>query len=242
MDKHVILFDLDGTLTDPKEGITKSVQHALEYYGIREDDLDKLEPFIGPPLVDSFQEFYNFSEEDAKAAVPKFQEYFKVKGMFENEPYEGIHECLQALCDEGIILAVATSKPEVFAEKILEHFDLRRYFTAVGGADIEETRVRKDEIIAYTLKEKLGVSKEEADIIMVGDRKHDTMGAHANGIESVGVLYGYGDVEEFMEAETEFIVCTVEELKGFLLNWAKPEEPEENMPVNPFEELFFGFF
>lgn len=164
---HIILFDLDGTLTDPKEGITKSVQHALQAYGIDEPDLDKLCPFIGPPLSDSFKEYYGFSEAQAREAIGYFHEYFTKQGMFENKVYPGIREMLTRLKDAGLTLAVATSKPEPFAIQILEHFDLLSYFTLVGGADMEEIRVRKGDVIAYTL-DRLGTTPEESKIIMDG--------------------------------------------------------------------------
>ena len=163
---HIILFDLDGTLTDPKEGITKSVQHALQAYGINEPDLDKLCPFIGPPLSDSFKEYYGFSEAQAREAIGYFHEYFTKQGMFENKVYPGIREMLTRLKDAGLTLAVATSKPEPFAIQILEHFDLLSYFTLVGGADMEEIRVRKGDVIAYTL-DRLGTTPEESKVIMV---------------------------------------------------------------------------
>lgn len=176
---HIILFDLDGTLTDPKEGITKSVQHALRAYGIDEPDLDKLCPFIGPPLSDSFQEYYGFSKAQAREAIGHFHEYFTKQGMFENKVYPGIPEMLTKLQKAGITLAVATSKPEPFAIQILEHFNLLSYFTLVGGADMEEIRVRKGDVIAYTL-DRLHTTPEQSKIIMVGDRKHDIIGAHEN--------------------------------------------------------------
>ena len=196
---HIILFDLDGTLTDPKEGITKSVQHALQAYGIDEPDLDKLCPFIGPPLSDSFKEYYGFSEAQAREAIGHFHEYFTKQGMFENKVYPGIREMLTRLKDAGLTLAVATSKPEPFAIQILEHFDLLSYFTLVGGADMEEIRVRKGDVIAYTL-DRLGTTPEESKVIMVGDRKHDVLGARENGLPCAGVLYGYGSREELEEA------------------------------------------
>ena len=160
---HIILFDLDGTLTDPKEGITKSVQHALQAYGIDEPDLDKLCPFIGPPLSDSFKEYYGFSEAQAREVIGHFHEYFTKQGMFENKVYPGIREMLTRLKDAGLTLAVATSKPEPFAIQILEHFDLLSYFTLVGGADMEEIRVRKGDVIAYTL-DRLGTTPEESKV------------------------------------------------------------------------------
>ena len=147
MKKQYILFDLDGTLTDPAEGITKSVQYALKHFGIEEDDLEKLQPFIGPPLMESFMDFYGFSEEQAREAVTYYREYFRPQGIFENEVYKGIPELLEKLTDAGKTLILATSKPVVFAEQILEHFDLRQYFEFIGGSDIEQTRAKKTEIL-----------------------------------------------------------------------------------------------
>ena len=214
--RKIILFDLDGTLTDPMEGITKSVQHALKAYGIIEEDLTKLCPFIGPPLKDSFMEFYGFSEKDGKEAISVFHEYFTARGMFENKVYDGMEDMLTALKEAGYVLAVATSKPECFAMQILEHFKLDSYFEVVGGADMEEIRVRKGDVIKYTL-DRLAF-KDGEQIVMVGDRKHDILGAKEAGLQSIGVLYGYGDREEFMEAGADYIVETVGELEAFLLH------------------------
>jgi len=216
--ERIILFDLDGTLTDPKEGITKAVQHALRAYGIEEPDLDKLCPFIGPPLADSFMEFYGFSEKDAREAIHYFHEYFIGRGMFENRPYDGIGTMLQSLREEGFTLAVATSKPDIFAEQILEHFELRNYFKLVGGADMEEKRVKKGEVIAYTL-DLLGVDPKKTPVMMVGDRKHDVIGAKENHIPCIGVLFGYGSREELSEAGADYLAESVENLGEILQMW-----------------------
>ncbi|MEG2123876.1 MAG: HAD family hydrolase [Clostridium sp.] len=221
--KKIILFDLDGTLTDPMVGITKSVSHALKAYGIIEEDLEKLCPFIGPPLTDSFKEFYGFSEEDAKAAIPIFHEYFVGRGMYENKVYEGIEEMLGSLRDAGYTLAVATSKPEPFAIEILRHFSLLSYFDLVGGADMEEVRVKKGDVITYTLERlemingPLDTLKASGNIIMVGDRKHDICGAKEAGLPSIGVLYGYGSRAELTEAGADVIAATVKDLQEILL-------------------------
>lgn len=220
--KSIILFDLDGTLTDPKEGITKSVQHALRAYGIEEPDLDKLCPFIGPPLADSFQEFYGFDEEKAREAIPVFHEYFVDRGIFENRVFPGIRALLSELKEAGCILAVATSKPELFAGQILDHFKLLEFFDLVGGADMEETRVRKGDVILYTLAqlEKLmGEPICRSRVLMVGDRMHDVIGAKEAGIACVGVLYGYGDREELTKAGADKLAESVPELHQFLLGW-----------------------
>jgi len=215
MKKQYILFDLDGTLTDPAEGITKSVQYALKQFGIEEDDLEKLLPFIGPPLKESFMEFYGFSEEKALEAVDRYREYFGPKGIFENEVYKGIPELLEELTEAGRTLILATSKPVVFAEQILEHFDLRQYFEFIGGSDIEQTRAKKSEILQYILEECQLVDLTE--LVMVGDRKHDIIGAKQFGIDTVGVLYGYGSEEELTEAGADVLVDSVRKLREYLL-------------------------
>lgn len=212
--KTTILFDLDGTLTDPMMGITKSVQYALKKHGIIEEDLWNLTKFIGPPLMDSFKRYYGFSEEEARQAVVDYREYFAPTGKFENVVYNGIPEMLQALKEQGFVLAVATSKPEVFAKDILVHFDLEQYFDFVGGA-LLTGRTDKAEVIAYVL-EHLGVEKQ--NVIMVGDREHDIIGAAKNQLDSVGVLYGYGDRAEHEACGAGWIVETVEELKAYLLS------------------------
>ena len=172
--KDYLLFDLDGTLTDPKEGITKAVQYALKHYGIQVDDLDSLCPFIGPPLKDSFQKYYDFSEQQAKEAIQVYREYFSVTGWSQNKVFPGIPEMLGELKAAGKKLYLATSKPEVFAKQILEHFDLASYFEFVGGADLEETRVGKGDVIQYVL-DTCGLSDKKEKILMIGDREHDVL-------------------------------------------------------------------
>ena len=214
MEKEYLLFDLDGTLTDPKEGITKSVRHALKAYNIEVENLDTLCCFIGPPLKDSFIEYYGFSEEDAVNAIGVYREYFSDRGIFENEVYEGIEEMLKALTSSGKKLFVASSKPEVFVRKIMEHFGLDSYFTFMGGADLGETRVKKADVIRYVLAEN-GITDLEK-VIMIGDRKHDILGAREVGVDSVGVLYGYGDWEELTGAQADFLAETVFDLQNLL--------------------------
>ena len=212
--RDYILFDLDGTLTDPKEGITKSVQYALDHYGIHVEDLDSLIPFIGPPLMDSFEEFYGFSPRQAREGVQVYREYFTDRGWRENEVFPGIPQMLGKLKAAGKKLYVATSKPEVFALRILDHFGLTEYFDGVGGADLEETRTKKADVIRYTLK-KAGISLEgenREQAVMVGDREHDILGAKAVGIDSVGVLYGYGSREELTGAGASALAERPEDL------------------------------
>lgn len=214
MEKEYLLFDLDGTLTDPKEGITKSVRHALMAYEIEAEDLDSLCCFIGPPLKDSFMEYYGFSEENASNAIGVYREYFSEKGIYENKVYEGIREMLEALSRSGKKLYVASSKPEVFVRKIMEHFKLDSYFTFMGGADLGETRVKKADVIRYVLEE--NKIYDLSRVVMIGDRKHDILGAKEVGIDSVGVLYGYGSREELTEAGADLLAETVLDLQNLL--------------------------
>ncbi|MGL4798815.1 MAG: HAD family hydrolase [Cellulosilyticaceae bacterium] len=208
---NTILFDLDGTLTDPKEGITKSVQHALKAFGV-EAELDDLLCFIGPPLQWSFEEYYGFDEEKAKLAIEKYRERFREVGMFENEVYEGIEEMLKTLAKEGKTLAVATSKPEVFAVQILEHFGLAKYFKVIVGSELDGTRVNKKDVIEEVFVRLQLTEEEKVHILMIGDRKHDIIGAKACGIDSIGVRFGYGEGNELEEAGATYIVETVGEL------------------------------
>ena len=216
MKRTHFLFDLDGTLTDPGCGITKSVQYALRSYGIEVTDLTKLYPFIGPPLRDSFMKFCGFSEEQAMEAIGRYREYYTATGMFENEVYPGIAQMLSKLKAAGARLAVATSKPEEFAVQIISHFGLEPYFDHVCGASMDETsRTTKAEVIRYTL-ETIGTD-ERSRVLMVGDREHDVLGARAYGLDCVGVLFGYGSREELEEVKAYRIVDTVEELAACLM-------------------------
>lgn len=225
--KQYLLFDLDGTLTDPKIGITTCVQYALKAQGIDEPDLDKLEPFIGPPLWDSFKEFYGMNDEQAQAAVDKYRERFKDIGLFENEIYDGIADMLRTLQERGMHLAVASSKPTVFVERILQHFNIAKYFKVVVGSELDGTRVEKSEVVEEALRQLFGDQPIEYDkVYMIGDRKFDVEGAKALHIESVGVTYGYGGMEELKEAKADYIVRSVEELKSFLLRGTEEERPK----------------
>jgi phosphoglycolate phosphatase len=216
MDKYkIILFDLDGTLSDPKEGITKSVQYALQSMDIVEPDIDKLECFIGPPLQVSFAEYYDFNEGNTQKAINFYRERFKEKGMFENKLYSNIPLLLKSLIEQGFTLVVATSKPTVFAEQILKHFNIDQYFELIVGSNLDGTRASKTEIIQYILDKyndhKLG------DFIMIGDRKHDIIGANNTGIDSIGVTYGYGSFEELSHSNPTYIVKSVDQLKDLLM-------------------------
>jgi len=211
-----IFFDLDGTLTDPGEGITRSVAWALERFGIHVDDRRTLYPFIGPPLAESFQRFYGFSPDDARAAVDVFREYFVDRGIFENEMYPGIPAMLARLRGAGHKLVIATSKPEGFAARIAEHFGIAEYFDLIAGAAMDETRTHKWEVIAYAL-ERLG-HPAPAEVLMVGDREHDVLGAARCGVATLGVLYGYGSREELIRAGAVAVAETVEAVGDYILS------------------------
>lgn len=209
-----VLFDLDGTLTNSELGITTCVQHALKKFGIEVEDRTVLRPFIGPPLGESFQVFYGLSKEESEQAIVYYRERFSVKGLYENEVYEGVEKTLQMLKDSGKKLIVATSKPEKFTMIILEHFDLLKYFDFVAGATMDGSRGEKADVIRYAL-EKCSI-EDKSDVIMIGDRKFDILGAKENGLKSMGVLYGFGDREELMEAGADYIVESAEDIVKFL--------------------------
>ena len=206
-----ILFDLDGTITESGIGITRSVAYALKKHGITETDQNKLDRFVGPPLIDSFMRFYGFSAEQARQAVEDYREYYAVTGIFENRVYDGVVELLQALKAAGKRCVLATSKPEHYAVQILEYFHLAEYFDFVAGATMDEKRTNKADVIAYAL-EQTGVGH----VIMVGDREHDVLGAKAHGLPCIGVLYGYGSREELESAGATHIVETAEEILGLI--------------------------
>lgn len=191
------LFDLDGTLTDPGLGIKNSIRYALQHFGCPPLEEEVLNRFIGPPLLDSFQRYCGVSEEDAKELIRLYREYFSDKGLFENTVYPNVPETLERLRASGASLFLATSKPEPFARRILEHFALSDFFAFVGGSTLEGARTDKAEVIAYVLAE-TGIDPRAS--VMVGDRSYDILGGKACGLDTVGVLFGYGKPEEFAHA------------------------------------------
>ena len=212
---QTILFDLDGTLTNPALGITNSLAYALEKFNIEVTDKKELYRFIGPPLQDSFENFYHFSKEDSLKAVDFYRDYFRHKGLYENEVYQGIPDLLERLKAQGKKLLLATSKPEEFARQILKHFELFDYFDLVAGASMDGSRRLKGDVIAHAL-----TSAQVSDLsaaIMIGDREHDIIGAKKNGLDAIGVLYGFENREELKKAGATYIATNVEELQGRLL-------------------------
>ena len=198
MDKNFILLDLDGTVTDPKAGITKSVQYSLKPFGINVENPDELVTFIGPPLRESYKKYYGFSDDETEIAVAKYREYYSEHGIFENALYPGMSELLSSLRRHGKTLLLATSKPTFYAKQILEHFEIAQYFGFIAGSEMDGERSLKKEIIEYAI-ENMQIT-ELSEAVMIGDRDLDIIGAAANGIDSIGVLYGYGSKNELSGA------------------------------------------
>ncbi|TBU85611.1 HAD family hydrolase [Phytopseudomonas dryadis] len=209
MQHRTLLFDLDGTLTDPREGITRSVQYALAQLGIDEPDLQALEHFIGPPLLQCFMHTYDFPEARAWEAVHHYRVRFREVGLYENLLFEGVVELLQLLQAQGRTLYIATSKPTLFATEIARHFDFARYFKAIYGSELDGTRTNKVELIRHLLQQE---ALEPATTLMIGDRKHDLIGAHSNGLQAVAVGYGFGSLEELSGEKPAYHVQTLAQL------------------------------
>ena len=209
-----MLFDLDGTLTDPQEGITNSIKYALEYYKIQEKSYDRLLSFIGPPLMESFEKYYGFTKEKAFEAVLKYREYFNEKGMFENRLIDGIEDVLKKLCALGKTNIVVTSKPEVMAVEILKHFKIDKYFKDICGATLDEKISKKVDVLKLALKKN---NIDTNDAVMIGDRKFDVAAAKQLDILSVGVLFGFGSKKELGNAGADVIAGSVAELGKILL-------------------------
>ena len=210
-----ILFDLDGTLTDPAEGILNSIRHSLTYYPeITVPETAILEKFIGPPLWESYVKYCGMDKTTAEEAVEHYREYFRPTGIFENKLYEGIPELLAALKEKGVNIRLATSKPQVFAERILEHFGIAEYFTSVQGSKLDGSIVNKEDIIRLIITENEGITA--SNTVMVGDTAFDIIGAKKNGIPAIGVAYGYGSKAELAEAKANMVTKTVEELTVLL--------------------------
>lgn len=214
MKKKYVLFDLDGTLTDSQDGIMNAIEYALEYYGIQVKERDSLRPFLGPPLSESMQKYCGFDRVKAVEAVEKFREYYNTRGKFENKVYPGVESMLKAVQETGCRLYVATSKPEEIAREILEHFGLAGYFDYIGGATSDDSRVKKSDVVRYVM-DKAGIDRPD-EAVMVGDRKHDILGAKENSLEAVGVLYGYGDRQELEAAGADYLAEQAEEIIRFL--------------------------
>lgn len=215
MKYETILFDLDGTITDPAVGITSGVAYALDFFGNKYESKKALEEFIGPPLREHFMEFCGVDREKGEEYVAKYREYYAITGIYENVVYNGIEDMLKKLKAAGKKVILATSKPEKFALIVLEHFNLLHYFDFVAGALMSNSRTKKDEVIAYALEN--SGNYDLSTTIMVGDRMHDVEGAAKFSIDTIGVTYGYGSKNELKDAGAAVIVDSVEELAKELL-------------------------
>ena len=198
------LFDLDGTLVDSGIGITRGVQYALKHMGIEVEDCRQLYPFIGPPLQDSFMDFFNLNETQAQEAIDYYREYYGATGLFENTVYPGIETVLDQLKSQGKMIALATSKPEAFAEQILAHYQLTDYFDYIGGATFDGVRSHKLDVIRYVLQALGNPASDQ--VVMVGDRKFDVLAGNELSLTTVGVLYGYGSQAELQTAQADYII------------------------------------
>lgn len=212
--RDIILFDLDGTLTDSKEGIFNSIRYALKFFDIEETDDEKLSLFLGPPLVQAFMKYYQMSEKNAELALVKYRENFVKKGIYQLSMYDGIDQMLKALKENRMTVCLATSKPLKFAEQIVKRIGIAPYFDYLAGATMDETRNEKADIIDYVITQN-GFHKDR--ILMVGDRENDVKGAHQNHVEVLGVLYGYGSRLELETAGCINFAKTVAETKNFIL-------------------------
>ena len=211
-----IFWDLDGTISDSGEGIFKAVTYAAEHMGSAVPDTGILRKFVGPPLTESFIKYFGYTPEEADRAVNFFREYYQSKGIYENSMYAGMDILLKKLKDAGYICVLATAKPEPHAREILKRYGIDKYFYYAAGASFDSSRARKEQVIAYAL-ETCGIT-DKSQVVMVGDRSHDCVGATINGLDCIGVLYGYGEREELEEAGVIAIAKDIEELGDLLLN------------------------
>ena len=209
-----ILFDLDGTITESGPGIMNSVEYALNKMNREVGDRDTLKKFIGPPLTESMEKYYGMSEEEALLGVKYYREYYHDKGIYENRVYDGLEEVLKKINEAGKQAIVATSKPEKYAKIIMDHFHLTKYFACVAGMEMDGGRGTKAQVITYAL-EKNDIT-DKSKVLMIGDREHDVIGAHENGLDCLGILYGFGSRKEFEEAGADYIRENVEDILQFV--------------------------
>ena len=213
--KKYIFLHLDGTIINSMEGIAESVQYSLKHMGIIEKDKNQLAKFIGPPPRYSFAKFWGIKEDDLDRVMKKYREYYKEIGIYKNELYPGMEKMLKSLYNKDFKLIVATSKPEVFAKKILKNLNIDQYFMDICGSSLDGSRSEKKDVITYALNK--NHIKDVSEVIMVGDRHYDVEGAKVNSIEAVGVLYGFGSKDELEKAGANYIVATVEDLEKLIL-------------------------
>ena len=218
---NTVLFDLDGTLTDSGEGITRCVQYALrKEFGIKVENLHDLDCFVGPPLKEQFMQYAHLNAEEAERAIMAYRERYRTRGIYENRVYDGIPEVLSALAKEGMVLGLASSKPTEFCREILRYFGLEQYFRVIVGSEMNGRRSKKTEVIEDALLA-LGMTERRAEVVLVGDRKYDVEGAKLSGISSIGVSFGYGSRAELEATWPDCIVDTPEELRNVLIGQAR---------------------
>ncbi len=215
MSYKYILLDLDGTVADSAEGVINSVAYALEKLGYPVEDKSTLMKFIGPPLSESFRDFYGFDEETIGKGIQYYREYYTDTGIYETKIFDGIEKLVKTLKENGKTVILATSKPEVYAKRILEHCGISKYFDLAAGSTLDAERNTKTDVLKYALKEAGITDLHEA--VMVGDRKHDIIGAHNVGLECIAILFGYGNEAEFKEYKADYIIDTVSNLEKFLI-------------------------
>ena len=209
-----VLFDLDGTISDSSEGITKGIQIALRSMGIIEEDRENLRKFIGPPLKYSFPTFYGFDDRQCEKAIKAYREYYSKTGLFENRAYDGIEDILKKIKASKKKTAVATSKPEKFSVQILEKFGLLSYFDVVSGATLDGVRGDKCEVIEEALR-RFG-NPDKSRVVLIGDTRFDAEGAKQAGIDCIGVLYGFGTRESLAQAGVNYIAESMEDIINYL--------------------------
>ncbi len=210
-----ILFDLDGTLTESAPGIVSSVRYSLEQFNIKDQTDSQLMRFIGPPLSESYSEFYGFNKEQCDIAIKYYREHYGVHGIFENSLYQDIPEVLEKLKNSGKKLYIATSKPEVYMKQIIAHFGIEKFFDDVCGGDLEEKRNEKWQIVETIIeKNNLHDAVKNGTVLMIGDRKHDILGSRKNNVPCCGVLWGYGNIEEFKAFDCAYVAQVVKDLIG----------------------------
>lgn len=213
--KKAVLFDLDGTLIDSSEGVTRSVQYALAHFGIQEEDLIKLRPFIGPPLIDSFMKYYHFSQEQAKEAVGVYRDRYRVKGIYECRLYPGVEQCIRRLKEQGCLIGMASSKPEEYCRRILEHFDILSLFDDVVGATLDGRINEKEEVLNEVFRRWDKIAKK--DMVLIGDTMFDVAGANKADIECIAVSFGFGNVQEMLAAGAVASCDSMDEVSEVIL-------------------------
>ncbi|MDR1754740.1 MAG: HAD hydrolase-like protein [Eubacterium sp.] len=214
MKYNTILFDLDGTLIDPYEGISKTILHVLKTFGDPPLERRSIVKFIGPPLLNGFMEFAGYSREKAMLALKVYRDRYMARGIYETKLTNGVYRLLKVLSRSGVRLGVATLKPDIMTERILNHFDIYKYFEFVSAAELApEGRNNKTDIIAHALENMNIFGTEREKTLMVGDRHHDIVGADENGIVSVGLLSGYGSRQEFVEFGANYIINKISEVE-----------------------------